>query len=70
MRLAASCAKTRATKAPGSTPGEVPAEGCVDAGGVWRILDEDALCEGVSHHCEGGSVTGRSASHTFGDLRS
>jgi hypothetical protein len=48
----------------------MPAGGCgVDAGGVWRILDEDALGEGASHHSEVGSVTGRSASHTFGDLR-
>jgi hypothetical protein len=35
--------QTRADETPGSTSGEMPAEGSgVDAGGEWRILEEDA----------------------------
>jgi hypothetical protein len=52
IRMAASCTKARATKTPGSTSGELPAEGSgVDAGGVWRIPERTPLwSEEVSHH--------------------
>ena len=70
IRRAASGTKTRATKTPGSTSGDKPAGGFgVDAGGVWRILEEDAYVRVSPITALGGSVTGRSASHTFGDLR-
>jgi hypothetical protein len=44
----ASCTKARATKGTGVNVGRMPAEGCgVDAGGVWRILEEDAPMWGL-----------------------